>query len=231
MTKESLQSIPLQELVALAQEEGYEEGGVADRAALTEFILENLKERAREKEEENNPSVQVEESKYQITEPEAAGQPGPDIFPVADRYNQTRIVFMVRDPHWAYAYWDLENKWSDKLPIKGQSHYLVLRVRELNDADPADCGGKTSFDIPIQLGDSSWYIYLPNQDCRYLLELGVVLKGKYTCLARSNRIRTPRQCGVDTGIAELELVSHYSTYYLDGNSEAIPQRILAAGGD
>jgi len=243
MTKESLQSIPLEELVALARDEGYEEGGAADRAALTELILENLKERAREKEEENSPSVQVEEAKYQITEPEAADQAGPDIHPIADRYNQTRIVFMVRDPHWAFAFWDLEEKWREKLPIRGEAHHLLLRVCELKDADPGDskgppavggppiAAGNSSFDIPIQPGDSSWYIYLPNQDCRYTLELGVELQGKYTCLARSNSIRTPRDHLADPHGPAFDLVSQSSTYYFDGNSESIPQRILAVGRD
>lgn len=227
MIRESLQSIALQELVALAREEGYEVDGAADRAALTEFILENLRERAREKEQENSPSVQVEESKFQITETEAAGSAGPDSFPVADRYNQTRIVFMVRDPHWAFAYWDLEDKWREKLPVKDQPHYLVLRVRELGDQDSADGEGKSFFDIPIQLGDASWYIYLPDQDCRYILELAVVVKGKHTCLARSNPIRTPR----DFSLAGPEVLSQYGTLYPAGDSEAIPQRILAARGD
>jgi hypothetical protein len=54
---------------------------------------------------------------------------------------------------------------------------LVLRVQ---DQQPA-----SSFDIPIQWSDSSWYIYLPNQDADYVLELGYLASGRFRLLARS----------------------------------------------
>jgi hypothetical protein len=225
MTKESLQSIPLEELAALAREEGYEEGGADDRAALTEFILENLKDRAREKEQENSPSIRVEESKYQITDPQTQERTGSDIYPIADRYNQTKIVFMVRDPHWAFAYWELDNKTLERLPNKEENRYLILRVRETESVQPS------SFDIPIQFSDSSWYIYLPNQDCSYILELGIVSKGRYSCLASSNPIHTPREVGARSPDYARELHPDFDPYSGIGGSDSIPQRILTAGGE
>jgi hypothetical protein len=229
MTKESLQSIPLEELVALARQEGYEEGGVTDRSTLTEFILENLKDRAREKEQENSPSIRVEESKYQITDPEPKEQAGADIHPIADRYNQTKIVFMVRDPHWAFAYWDIDNKTYEKLPDKEESHQLILRVHETESIRTPSSGKPAFFDIPIQLVDSSWYIYLPNQDCSYILELGIVRDGRYSCLARSNPLRTPREGVAEDQDYALDLNSDFNAYYGSGSSGSIPQRILAVG--
>jgi len=223
MTKESLQSISLEELVALAREEGYEEGGAADRATLAEFILENLKDRAREKEQENSPSVRVEDSKYQITDPESRERLDTDIYPIADRYNQTKIVFMVRDPHWAFAYWELDNKTREKLPDKGESCPLILRVHE------TQIPRHPSFDIPIQFGDSSWYIYLPNQDCDYILELGIISDGRYNCLARSNPIRTPREDFSQSRDQALDLHPDLDSYFGISSSGAIPQRILSVG--
>ena len=229
MTKESLQSIPLEELVALARQEGYEEGGVADRSTLTEFILENLKDRAREKERENSPSIRVEESKYQITDPEPKEQAGADIYPIADRYNHTKIVFMVRDPHWAFAYWDIDSKTYEKLPDKEESHQLILRVYETESIRTPSPGKPPFFDIPIQLVDSSWYIYLPNQDCSYSLELGIVSDERYSCLARSNPIRTPREGVAEDQDYALDLNSDFNVCYGSGSSGSIPQRILAVG--
>ena len=223
MTKESLQSIPLEELVALAREEGYEEGGARDRATLTEFILENLKDRAREKEQENSPSIRVEESKYQITDPQSEERVDSEVFPIADRYNQTKIVFMVRDPHWAFAYWELDNKTLEKLPDKEENIHLILRVHETESVK------HSSFDIPIQFSDSSWYIYLPNQECSYVLELAVVSKGRYSCLASSNRIRTPRESPAQSPDYTLELHPDFDPNLGIGGSESIPQRILAVG--
>ncbi len=225
MTRESLRSIPLEELVTLAREEGYEEGGAADRATLTEFILENLKDRAREREQENSPSVRVEDSKYQNTDPESQQRLDTEIYPIADRYNQTKIVFMVRDPHWAFAYWELDSKTREKLPDKGESRQLILRVHE------TQVFTNPCFDIPIQFGDSSWYIYLPNQDCEYVLELGIIIDGRYSSLARSNPIRTPREDFAQSRDQALDLHSDFNSFFGISNSGAIPQRILAAGGD
>jgi hypothetical protein len=226
MTRESLQSLPLEELAALAREEGYEEGEAADRTTLTEFIIENLKDRAREKERENCPSIRVEDSKYQIIDPEPRAPEGQDSYRIADRYNQTKIVFMVRDPHWAFAYWEIADKTLEKLPETEEGHRLILRVHEAQSVR-----NPSSFDIPIQFGDSSWYIYLPEQDCGYILELGIIVEERYSCIARSNMIHTPRE-GVAQSLEEtLQLHGDFDAYYRSGGTWAIPQRILAVGGE
>jgi hypothetical protein len=223
MNGEILQSIPIEELVALAREEGYEEGGAADRATLTEFILENLEDRDREQEQENSPSVRVEESKYRITDRAPVECAGSEIYPIADRYNQKKIVFMVRDPHWAFAYWELDNKAYDTNPDNEEGAQLILRVYEAGSTQ------HPCFDIPIQFSDTSWYIYLPNQDCSYILDLGIVSQTGYLSLARSNTIHTPREGSVGSQGDFLDLHSEFSAYYGGGNSGSIPQRILAVG--
>jgi hypothetical protein len=223
MTRESLQAIPLEELLALAREEGYEEGGARDRAILTEFILESRKDRAREKEWENSPSIRVEESKYQITDIQSKEHPGSAAYPIADRYNQTKLVFMVRDPHWAFAYWELDNNTLEKLSQRAKEIQLVLRVHEAESVQPS------SFDIPIQFSDSSWYIYLPDQACAYILELGYIDRDRYSPLAGSNPIRTPRESFAQGPDNAAEMYPDFDPYSGIGASESIPQRILAVG--
>lgn len=223
MTRESLQAIPLEELVALAREEGYEEGGARDRGILTEFILESLKDRAREKEWEDSPSIRVEESKYRITDAQSKERPGSVFYPIADRYNQRKLVFMVRDPHWAFAYWELDNNTLEKLSDRAEKIHLILRVHETESVQPA------SFDIPIQFSDSSWYIYLPDQACSYVLELGFIDRGRYSCLAGSNPIRTPRESFAQSPDYAGEMYPDFDPYSGIGASESIPQRILAVG--
>jgi len=235
MTKERLQSISLEELEDLARKQGYEFSGATDRdrAALTEFIQENFKELERERDEGNNLSIRVEQSKYQITERETADSAGADAFPIEKRYNQTRVVFMVRDPNWAYAYWDLDNHLLEKLKKNSDGDQLVLRVHDVELIDFTGSNANSSFDIPIQIDDTSWYIYLPNQNCSYVLELGILTEDKYRRLAGSNPIRTPRDGfsdnfpGADQELA-LDLLSGFDTLEGIGSSSAIPQRILAA---
>jgi hypothetical protein len=172
----------------------------------------------------------VEESKYQ--ERETPDGDNADTYPIEKRYNQTKVVFMVRDPNWAYAYWDLDNKLLEKLKTKADGDQLVLRVHDVELIDFTGSNANSSFDIPIQIDDASWYIYLPNQNCSYVLELGIISEGKYRCLARSNRIRTPRNDfsdnfpNVDRDLI-FNLLWGFETFDGIGSSSGIPQRILA----
>ena len=135
---------------------------------------------------------------------------------------------MVRDPHWAYAYWDVEEGQAQRARKDAGFEQLVLRVEDL---EPG-----SFFDIPIQWSDSSWYIYLPSQDAAYVLELGYLAGGRFRLLARSNQIRTPRESlsaeggQADGGGAAVpgrpaggRCLPPSAT-----SSEAIPQRILSA---
>lgn len=235
MTRERLQAIPLEELIALARAEGYEPDGVEERAALVEFILDAHREARREKEAENNSPVRVEESKYEITDGEPVRWEDTERFPIPRRYNETRLVLLIRDPNWAFAYWDLTDELRESLQSGGEADELVLRVHDVQGVEFNGRNSNSSFDIPVQLSDSSWYIYLPNAACGYLLELGICSAGRYRCLARSNRVRTPRS-RLSDGTAPHsdrqslppELFFGFDPLASGGASEGIPQRILAA---
>jgi hypothetical protein len=224
MTRERLRSMPLEELTALARQNGLEPAENMDSEELIELVLEGYQEMREEREEGNNPSVRVEEAKFEVGDEEVqAPTEGPHI---PERYNETRAVLMVRDPHWAYAYWDVEDAQATRARKDPGFEQLVLRVQDLQPS--------SSFDIPIQWSDCSWYIYLPNQDADYLLELGYVASGKFRLLARSNQVRTPRESfageppdeaeSLFLGISPEAIAAPSSAM----SSEAIPQRILSA---
>jgi hypothetical protein len=228
MTRERLQSIPLEELTALARNAGLELSGPADRTELIEVLMESFAELRQEREEGNSPSVRVEEKKYEVAADEELEPAGNDPFPLPSRYNETRVVLMIRDPHWAFAYWDIEGEQGQRVRKDPNFEQLVLRVH--------DCLPSSSFDIPIQWEDSSWYIYLPNPDYEYYLELGYLAAGRFKLLARSDQIRTPRDAIVEAGEQDEHTRSLFfglQPEALEGasramSSEAIPQRILAA---
>jgi len=226
MTRERLRTMPLAELATLARSNGLEPADGLDAEELIELLLEDYQEMRQEREEGNNPSVRVEEAKFEVgeEEPPAGAQAQEPSIP--QRYNETRVVLMARDPHWAYAYWDVEDAQAARVRRDSGFEQLVLRVQDLQPA--------SSFDIPIQWSDCSWYIYLPNQDADYALELGYLAAGRFRPLARSNQIRTPRESISGEAPEESE------SLFLGGSpeafagpssamsSEAIPQRILSA---
>jgi uncharacterized protein len=225
MTRERLRTMPLEELAALARSAGLEPSEDLPAEELIELVLEGYEEMRQEREEGNNPSVRVEEAKFEMGDEEAlgAGAEGPAI---PQRYNETRAVLMVRDPHWAFAYWDVEDAQASRARRDTGFEQLVLRVQDLQPA--------SSFDIPIQWSDSSWYIYLPNQDADYLLELGYLDSGKFRLLARSNPVHTPRESfsgeapeeaeSLFLGVVPVAFAAPSSAM----SSEAIPQRILSS---
>ncbi len=229
MTRERLRTLPLEELAALARSAGLEPPEKLDREELIELLLEGYREMREEREEGNNPSVRVEEAKFEVGEEEVPSPvvPSPVEGPrVPERYNETRAVLMVRDPHWAYAYWDVEDGQAARTRKDAGFEQLVLRVQ---DVQPA-----SSFDIPIQWSDSSWYIYLPNQDADYQLELGYLASGKFRLLARSNPVHTPRESIAGDPPDEAESLfmgaspESFAAPSSAMSSEAIPQRILSA---
>ncbi len=232
MTRERLQRIPLEELKALAGAEGYEFSSAIDRSTLIDLILENTGELRRERKEENNPSVRVEESKFDIADGEEPEEDGSILPSISKTYNQTKIVLMIRDPNWAFAYWDMDRPLRERLRLSTDVHPLVLRV---HDVELVKFNGENSnsfFDIPIQLSDRRWYIYLPNTNCSYVIELGLVATVKYECLARSNTVRTPRDSlsekPPDESMAEESGSSLLGGFYsYRASSEGIPQRILS----
>ena len=236
MTRERLQLMSTEELLALARCEGEEVPEPADRESLIDSIVEGFEEQKRERQEENNPSVRVEESKFEVLSGEEPALTGAEVFPIPKRYNQTRITFMVRDPHWAFAFWEIDDQDTARVRKAGPDQ-MLLRVHDIELLDYDGSRSNFSFDIPIQLADSSWYIYLPNQDCAYVLELGMIRGGRYTCLTRSNVIRTPRETPVLGSASEgqsaeaaevfLDLISELEVFGRYASGEIIPQRILS----
>jgi hypothetical protein len=218
--------MPLEELTALARSTGLEPPEDLGAEELIELVLEGYEEMRQEREEGNNPSVRVEEAKFEVGEEEGPLGSGTEGPPVPQRYNETCAVLMVRDPHWAFAYWDVEDAQAARARRDAGFEQLVLRVQDLQPA--------SSFDIPIQWSDSSWYIYLPNQDADYLLELGYLASGKFRLLARSNPVHTPRESFVGEAPEEAESLFlgvspvAFAAPSSATSSEAIPQRILSA---
>jgi len=226
MTRERLQSVSLKELAALARSEGLEIGETLDKGALIDFLLENHEERQSERRAENNAAIRVEEAKYGITEVEEPESAPAGLEAPAGRGSPTKVVLMVRDPHWAFAYWQIEQK--RMLRFADDPPTMLLRVYEARES--------SSFDIPVQLSDSSWYIYLPNDNSEYWLELGYLAGARFHPLAASNRVRTPREDFAETRTGEnsasseriLAMLSGLDVLRSPSSGQPIPQRIQAS---
>lgn len=103
-------------------------------------------------------------------------------------YNQTKLILLVRDPYWVYSYWDFSSEtwdWTQSLKQKDPRCSAKLRIHNLDHGN--------FYDIDIGLEAKGWYVDVGLPDTTFEAELGIVdSKGQFYRIAKSNRIRTPR---------------------------------------
>lgn len=137
-------------------------------------------------------------------------------------YNETRIVVLVRDPYWAHTYWDLNHEKLGEVSslIRGQWGTIrtILRVYDVNDIPHFNGDNAVRyFDIDVMLEAKNWYIHLgvPNRD--YVVDLGLLdAQGKFYLIARSNRVRTPRDGPSEVIDEEWMAIDFEEVYALSG---------------
>ncbi len=110
-------------------------------------------------------------------------------------YGDTKIVVMVRDPEWVFAYWEVNEEKREKLKLfrTGHDRRVVLRFYKVDGRDwPAEPAHYT-FDVEVGPYSSSWYLRMPEADSQWVAELGMFdQEGNYVSIARSNIISMPR---------------------------------------
>ncbi|NOY09089.1 MAG: DUF4912 domain-containing protein [Spirochaetes bacterium] len=180
MKRDFLEALSVEELCQAGRDLGIDIYSLIKKADIVELILENLES----EEESNNLLINGEGLKYSpargITEESLESIE----YPIPERYDETKIMLMLRDPDWAFAYWDIETSLIAGLKSDVNFSSLILRVYDNNDRS-------FYFDIKVQFSDMGWYIKLPRRNSSYVIELGYISGERYTALAESNKIYTP----------------------------------------
>jgi hypothetical protein len=123
-------------------------------------------------------------------------------FPLPQGYGDNRIVLLVRDPRWVYAYWEITKKKRDELrQMLGtdtwQESKFILRVYDVTDVPKS--GTLKFFDIQIDEKAMNWYIHVPAANRCYRVDLGILTPHNiFYTIATSNAVTTPRE-----GISEI----------------------------
>ena len=106
-------------------------------------------------------------------------------------YDVTRIVCMIRDPHWIFTYWKISLEQYDDLKkmfgpfLSGCK--LILRVYDYSYSPRK----KKYFNIEIPDDSNNWYIYV-SQKNKYRVGIGMISpEGVYKEIAISDIIETP----------------------------------------
>lgn len=231
MTRERLSQLSMEELIHLSEIFDVDADDESDRLILEDAVFEAIEERRRSREDENTFPVSYHQQKFEnldelFGEQQASNDWG---FEFPQSYNVTRIELMLRDPSWAFAYWDISVH--DKTEVLKDEGFmeLFLRLEEC----PPNRHGITVMEIPVEINDASWYLNLPATDRTYRVHLVARFSTHEKILATSLKVVVP----LGKLSEKLEVMESFETDALiflsgiemldeRGLSVEVPQRIL-----
>jgi hypothetical protein len=125
-------------------------------------------------------------SESDLTAMEAELPPAPR--PQAD----THVVFLPRDPQWAYVFWEISDHDRDNAQAAGATQ-LCLRVADVTNLAPGSSHPHTMQEVVVDSHATEWYLPVPLSDRDYRVELGYRKGGSggWISLAYSSVARVP----------------------------------------
>ena len=235
MTREKLTSLSEEQLESIAKREGIHGYEEFEREDLIDSILEALEEDRNEREHNNNSAMRLEHKKYDILRDEEVDLLTQDEYPLPEAYNDTRIVLLLRDPMWVYAYWDINRSQIDTLKEEPFFEGFFLRVYEFHGERPEEHNIEEYFDIPVGENDRSWYVNLNRPGSDYAVELRCTVMHKERVLAASNSVHSPlgyfarnqEEFYNDPNMLKLMFSGLWNVQDGALNRKEIPQRIIS----
>jgi uncharacterized protein len=107
---------------------------------------------------------------------------------------ETRVVFLPRDPQWAYVFWDISDSDREQAMAAGASQ-LCLRVADVTGLSGGSAHPHTLQEVVVDSHASEWYLPVPLSDRDYRVELGYrkggAAAGGWISLAYSSIARVP----------------------------------------
>ncbi|MDR3122156.1 MAG: DUF4912 domain-containing protein [Treponema sp.] len=177
-----LESLTTAELIKLADRAGIDVPPGLERIVIIGELLEAL-DNAGEGSEQKPPFAPEERRHLTASAP----------FP--NHYNITYVNVLVRDPLWAFAFWEIndhDRELHEKAPDFGG---YCLKVEEglwSEAAGPRDkAAGDSSFTVQVGIGDSAWYLGFSPSAGTFRVELCVLRREESVILAVSKPFSLP----------------------------------------
>ncbi len=102
----------------------------------------------------------------------------------------TKIVFLPRDPEWAYVFWQISESDRDKAQSLG-ANKLCLRLYDAAGIGEENLNQGTLREIAVDSYSTEWYLPIPLSDRDYKVELGYKYGFKWMSLAFSSVSHVP----------------------------------------
>ncbi len=127
-------------------------------------------------------------------------RPAPPMEPeLPQAYGIDRLVLLVRDPQWLYAYWEVsatkQEEFNSNFGLEAwNSSRPVLRVYEVAGDNFNGTNASCYTDINLGVQDDNWHINVGKANSTFCVDLGrVFADGRFITLLRSNIVTTPRE--------------------------------------
>jgi hypothetical protein len=131
----------------------------------------------------------AQEAKFILGKPDIRDESRAEVSPELPLgYGDNKIVMLVRDPHWCYLYWELqESNIEDGLRRLSRSRSEVRHVLRIHPAS----GGGAPFDVDVDFRHLNHYLQL-SPGASFYAEIGLLdHEGYFTALAISNTVTLP----------------------------------------
>jgi uncharacterized protein len=185
LTRAYLESLATGDLLAIADKLGIDLPNNSDRI----FVIEELLDFSSREEGGSSGNNEPEITDLVVTES----------VPLPKQYNITFIEVIIRDPLWAFIFWEI--KASEKEQFEKDENFdgYFLKVSRL-DGNPSGNGNSGLFMVAVRPDDTAWYLSLSPafeadsswaDQSQFKVEFCASVGGIETVLAVSSPVRLP----------------------------------------
>lgn len=187
VTIEKLNGLSIEALYALADKVGLDLPEGLEPVFVVSELIEAFNEDTKERRLSGSTAVHVEEKKFSGSELDEIDASLDVAACIEARYNETVLHCLIRDPGWAFVFWDVRDQEYDELSSQPGFAGFCLRITENPGRQDA-----MQFDVSVGRTDCSWYLHLPQPDTWYTIELMARLGSAMRSLSQAKPVRTPR---------------------------------------
>ena len=127
----------------------------------------------------------------------------------------TNVVFLPRDPDWAYVFWQISDADREKAQFLG-ANKLCLRLFDASGFEGNNLNQGTLREITVDSYSTEWYLPIPLADRDYKVELGYKYGFNWMSLAFSSVAHVPGSHPSD------QILDKFVPFILDSTSDIIP---------
>ena len=128
---------------------------------------------------------------------------------------KTNVVFLPRDPDWAYVFWQISDADREKAQSLG-ANKLCLRLFDASGSDGSNVNQGTLREIAVDSYSTEWYLPIPLSDRDYKVELGYKYGFNWMSLAFSSISHVPGSHPSE------QILDKFVPFNLESTSESIP---------